>query len=404
MRMTLLDNFRKVAEQIATELEIGNKKIQIDHSEGDLGVDYMATVEGEKGFTFVLSTDRKEGSQKETMNLSLTIYFREGVAPYYFDEDIDHIVDDPDLLDRWASWAIFNFRQTHEKVSLESLFHEATIRVYGIPQYCDPAEGEAQLLFNGLLATQEGKVLIYRFRHIDSGAFLCRSISYAVCVSPLGFPVFWVVFPGNCGLDSGRGRSTYQHIEALIDMIKQKHDVEIRNYDVVYEELDTFLLRRSTGFFSVFRDNELPMLLHHHCPSEIFMGSEKQFEDFMKRLERKEYAQALRDLRALVQQAEENAAKLKKLDYSSISGPDVIKLASFLISKGQIDGRLHSWFFAFTSVANLASHRDFPTKQDMADPVLRARVLLTFHLGINLIEELDKIVSPDVPVIDIPPP
>jgi len=269
------------------------------------------------------------------------------------------------------------------------------VRVYGIPQYCSTAEEEAELLFHGILATQESKVLIYRFRHLRRGD-LYRSFSYAVHVNPKKGMNFWVVFPDNCGLDSGGAYHSYRHFENLIQMIRRKLEVEVRTYDVEYEELDRFLLRRAESFFSILREDSLEMLYRFSQPSKVLEDSEAQYEKFIERLEAKEYAQALRDLRALVQQAQENVAKLKNLDYSGISKPDVNKLASFLIKKKQLDGRLRPWFNAFASIANIASHRDFPTKQDMQDSILRTRILLAFYLGIQLLMELDAVVRPKI--------
>jgi hypothetical protein len=400
MVMSLLDDFKEAAEQIADDLGIDGT-IEIDHSESNQGFDFTASLfKRNRGFDLWLGGEIRDASQK--MTASLSIDFQEGVAPYYFQEKIDYIAGHSDFLCRWAAWAVFRFKEAHEKVTLNSIFHEAEIRVYGIPGYCDPAEGEADLLFHGILTKQKGKVIIYRFRHVEPpSGYLCRSFSYAVWVNPGGSPPFWVTFPDNCGLEGGRSRSTHHHFEKLIAMLKRKLEVEIKRFDVPYSELETFLLKNSTGFFSVFRDNDVDSLLHYHGPSEVLKGSEEELEKFKESFQRKEYPQALRDLRALVQQAQENVAKLKELDCSSVQDPDVNKLGAFLIEKKVLDGRLRSWFSAFTSIANLASHRNFPTIEDMRDKVLRTRILLTFHLGVQLLEELDKTVKPEIPVFDL---
>ncbi|UCE16167.1 MAG: hypothetical protein JSV12_00670 [Candidatus Bathyarchaeota archaeon] len=395
--MTLLDDFKKAAKEIALDLEMNVEKIQIRHVEtSKLGLDYTAHTESAKGFDFHLRTvTENEDPTKGEMRASLTICFKEGVSPYHFHENIDYIKRHSNFLSRWVSWTIFNFRQIHQKVSLETLFHDMVVRVYGTPKYSSPAEEEAELLFHGILATQESKVLIYRFRHIRRGD-LYRSFSYAVHVNPKKGMNFWVVFPDNSGLDSGGAYHSYLHFENLIQMIRRKLEVEVRTYDVEYDELDRFLLRRAESFFSIFREDSLDILYRFSQPSKVLEGSEAQYEKFTDRLEAKEYAQALRDLRALVQQAQENVAKLKNLDYSSLSRQNIHNLADFLIRKKQLDGRLLPWFDAFASIANIASHRDFPTKQDMQDFTLRTRILLTFYLGIQLLQELDAIVRPKI--------
>jgi|GEM_PF-5506266 len=58
------------------------------------------------------------------------------------------------------------------------------------------------------------------------------------------------------------------------------------------------------------------------------------------------------------------------------------------------DGKLCLWFQAFTAIANIASHRNFPTKKEIEDYTLRRRILLTIYLGRQLLEELDDIINP----------
>ena len=48
---------------------------------------------------------------------------------------------------------------------------------------------------------------------------------------------------------------------------------------------------------------------------------------------------------------------------------------------------------AFSSVANIASHKDFPSKKELDNPRLRERILLTFYLGLHLLDELDDKMS-----------
>lgn len=387
--MTLLEDFKKASKEIAFDLEMKAEKIQIQHYEtSKVGLDYTANLaEDGRGFDFHLRTYAAgEDPTSGRMQASLIISYNEGTS-YSFDEDIDYIKQYSNFLSRWCSWAIYNFRQTHQKANLQSLFYDDLI-VWGLPYY--DADAEALLLFHGILGTQKDKVLIYRFRHIRRED-LYRSFSYAVHFKPeQGVHAFWVVFPHTCGLDSGGALSSYKHFENLIEMIGQKLDVEIKTYDVEYEELDSFLLMNSYSFFRMWRKGVLEMIHDFYEPGDVLEGSETEYDKFIERLKEKEYAQALRDLRALVQQAQENVAKLKNIDYSSISNPNINNLAHLLIKKKKLNGRLKPWFEAFSSIANIASHRDFPTKQDMKNNVLRTRILLTFYLGLQLFKELDN--------------
>ena len=393
--MTLLNDFIKASKDIAIDLGMNKDNVEIEHyKDPKFGLDYTAQLfEGRMGFDFNLHMEiKKEDPKKGELMANIAIYFGEATAPYLLYENIDYMRGHLDFLSRWASWAVFNFRLIHHQVNLESLFYGMQLRVYGILGDSKSTQEEAELLFNGILATQKGKVIIYKFRHINRIA-LVRSFSYAVWVNPKGHSSFWIFFPYNCGLDSGGSRRAYKHFESLINRIQQKFEVELRKYDVEYEELDRYLLRNAIGFFSRYRRYELDSLSRFWSPIKVLKGSEQGFQKFIERFDEEEYAQALRDLRALLQQAQENVAKFKNLNYSHITKPNVNKLASFLIENQIIDGRLLSWFEAFTAIANLASHKDFPTIEDMKNYILRTRVLLTFYLGIQLLKELDVIMS-----------
>ena len=125
-------------------------------------------------------------------------------------------------------------------------------------------------------------------------------------------------------------------------------------------------------------------------PYRVIDSSELPFVSFKNRYERREYPQALRDLRALVQQAQVNV--LLKNNVGIPDRPDINKLANALVSNKIIDGRLLHWFLSFTSIANLASHGDFPSDSDMNNTAVRRRVFMGFKLGIHLLKELDTLV------------
>lgn len=391
--MTLLDDFIIATKELASDLEMNSEKVTVEHVQTPrIGLDYTAQLYvKERGFDFHLRTETEdEDPTRGEMTASLSISFMEEVNPYYFHENIDYIKGYPNFLSRWVSWALFNFRHKHQKVDLQSIFHDTIIRVYGVPRHT--ARQEAELLFRGILEAQKCKLFIYKFMHIRRGDRY-RSFSYAVRVD-LEYPApFWVFFPDTCGIDSGGAMRTYKHFEKLITLARSKLEVEVKRFDVEYEELEGYLLRNSYGFESIIRQNEPEDLFTFSCPPTVLKGAEAEHEKFLKRLNAKEYPQALRDLRALVQQAEENVAKKKNIDSSKITSPNVNKLAAFLVREKQLDGRLYPWFQAFTAIANLASHRNFPTNEELKDHTLRKRILLTIYLGEQLLQELEAVVS-----------
>jgi len=390
--MTLLDDFITASKEIAVDLEMNENDVMIEHEEiPNIGLDYKAFSRNKaKEFNFSLWTDAtEEDPTTGVMTATLSISFEVG-APYYYSQKINFLKTHSDFLSRWVAWAIHNYRLQYEKVNLTALFREIDMHVYSIPGYSSTTDREAVLLFNGILATQKDKVIIYKFRHVPPDYYL-RNFSYAVHVHPIKYQDFIVFFPFNCGLDSGGSRSTYRHFKSLIEMINEKIDVEIIRYDIQYNELEKYLLKNAIGFPSLYNEYTLTPLWHISGPAKVLKGSEISFKNFKNRLEEKKYPQALRDLRALVQQALENVINYFNLDGASLN--NINQLSSFLINKQLLDGRLLSWFNAFTSIANIASHKDYPTKNDMSNYVLQERIILTFYLGLHLLKELDRLVE-----------
>jgi hypothetical protein len=61
-----------------------------------------------------------------------------------------------------------------------------------------------------------------------------------------------------------------------------------------------------------------------------------------------------------------------------------------------LDGRLLPLFTAFHAVASEASHKDFPSEEQMKDSILVGRVVIIIYLGLQLLEELDSLVYPKI--------
>lgn len=319
------------------------------------------------------------------------IRFDEIQDSYFFFENIDYIKSHPRFMSRWASWAIYKFRLKYHKVDLETLFHFKTIRVYGLPRLSSPTESEAEILVKGILSAQDEKTIVYKFRHIDPDV-LYRSYSYAFYVNSIStHGDYWVFFPNASGIDSGGAHHTYRYFEELIALLSNNLEVDLRKIDVPYPELESFLYKNSTDFRSLSRDNQLEDFAGFSRPYKVLENSIDEFESFIKKLENNEYSSALRDLRALVQQSLENLIETKDIETPKLSYTNINQLASILIDKGIIENRLKAWFEAFTSYANLASHRSFPTSEEMKNSVFRKRMMLTYYLGLQLLNEMENV-------------
>jgi hypothetical protein len=400
----LFTEFVQAAKEAAIDLDLNPKSISFSRAETPkIGLDYSAEIEANgRGFDFHLRTDTRDSDPTSgSMTATMTISFAEELNPYYFHEKFKTGKERPHSLSRWVSWAIFNFRQEHQKVNLQSLFSDMELRIYGIPGY--GAEEEAELVFNGMLTTQREKVLVYKFRHITKESYLQRAISYAILVT-LKNTVhhFWVVFPDSCGLDSGAAFGSYRHFENLIEKLRKKFDVEVRRYDIKYSEFELFLLKNASGFESCLRDYILKPNTFCMCCPRVLAGSEQKFDKLIEKFEQENYPETLRDLRALVQQAQENVLKAKMPEFQPPRKSNIYSLAEILVKKEMLDERQLPLFAAFHSIASMASHRDFPSVEEMKKPTLMRRIIITVYSGLQLIEELDDILFPPNRIVTSP--
>jgi DNA-binding ferritin-like protein (Dps family) len=247
------------------------------------------------------------------------------------------------------------------------------------------------------LQASNSRVTVLKFRHVDPNVWY-RSYSYAIWAETK-ISGLWVFFCGAGGLDSGGWYGDYKQIEQLIHDLGE--NVTVKDFDIKEQDLERFLLRKGIGFDSLdsrdfdlesFHQDELFSL--NSLGQEVSEAYKKLDESFWKG----DYAGALRDLRAVVQDALEYVAEQRGVDVSGIREPDVTSLAGKLVGANVLDGRLTPWFQSFASIANVASHGTFPTEADWLNPQIRMRVLGTFVLGRQLLIELKYCLSPYTPL------
>ncbi len=393
MSADLYHAFMRAAKQLCDDLDVNYKRVKLERYE-TRGVGVSYTVEG-KGkiyrFTFHLKTETESSDvTKGKMYATLDIYYSDTAAPFFFHEEISNLKMHPNFLERWTAWAVFNFNLKHNPVNLKSLFHGTSIRVYGLPRYTDPTISELTILLNGVAKCQRGKLVVYRFRHVDRDDKY-RSFSYAFLVSTDNMHFYWVFFPQLGGLDSGGASEDLRTAEKLISQISHNLKLERKHFDISYEHLVKFLLEHTDSFERIYLSKPHRQALSR--PSEEAFGKDfvEAYSKFEERFAAKAYPQALRDLRALVQHALEITCQKKRIDISTMKDLDISRLSGELIGKNIIDGKLQNWFHAFASIANLASHKVFPTDKDLERLNLAQRIMMTFQLGAQLISELESV-------------
>jgi hypothetical protein len=386
--------FVRASKQIAAELGISVKSTSYDLAyEKDSDFAWWASSqEGNStipGFTLSLDLDSRWSGKSElklSVELILDIYYEKHAQPFEIEYTFENAQNYLDIVG-WVGWALHSFNLKFHPLNLESRFANSSIRVYGSSKSRLETLAEFYLLMNGLRASQSD-VIVLKLRHVDPDDWM-RYYSYAVWAEPK-YSGIWVFFLNASGLDSGGARRDLAIIEKLIGSLGKKR-ISVTTHDVSLRILESFLARMCRNINSFDNNFSLQSLQDSelHYVSDVF-GLEitesvsKATESFWSR----DYARALRDLRAVVQDTLELVAERESIDLSGVANPSVNKIARKLIEEKILDGRLASWFDCFTSFANVASHGNFPSEEDWKNTKIRARALATFVIGRQLLVEL----------------
>jgi hypothetical protein len=391
--------FIEAVKQVSSDLDIPEEAVNMESEVYEPEFFYSASSQRAKlpNFTFHVDYTRRARNPKSPqLYATLEVDFADHTPAFYIRDALGDGAYPPDCIIRWVALAVHQFNLKHNPTNLESLFGETSIRVYGLPHYSDPTITEMQLLMRGLRSTKS-RVIVHRFRHLREGDWY-RSYSYAVWAQT-DYHGHWVFFHEAGGLDSGAAHRDMELMEQLIlDLGKR---VKVKNHDIESSVLERFLLKKCEGFESMIRDSDLA-LAHRLALDdglESTFGSEfsKHLRNMEMAYEKEDYTTSLRDLRVLMQEALEQVAKLRKVQIADISSPNISKLADKLKNANVIDELLLPWFHAFTTIANLSTHRLFPSREDLKDSVIRMRVLACFVIGRQLLLELEACASKERP-------
>jgi hypothetical protein len=382
----LWKQFQDAADQIAEDLSVPKGSVAKERQDYPYE-EFELSASGYKvelpAFEFRL--DCRHDGKVQRLRCALEITYAKNVPVYFIEDDVTEKTTFENFIVRWGAWAIYQYFTTKNPVNLETMVGQPAIRVYGLPEFEEPTLTEAQLLLSGIKKCG-WDVRVIRFRHVDQGNWY-RWISYAFSIQGV-YQHIWIFFCKCAGLDSGGAYGQFCLFEDLIKKLGSHAKYE--KYDIDYLTLVRFLLKYQTGLHAIMRDYELErshsIWLNQHLSAlgtTIYDAYVKVTTSF----EKEEYAGALRDMRALVQDAEKQVAKSHAISVDE-DHDDVTNLAGKLIGGKVIDGRLQSWFQAFASIANLASHGLFPTAQDWTSDETRMQVLTTFAIGKQLLVEL----------------
>ena len=188
-------------------------------------------------FDLYLSINR----EPEDNRVSLTIYPVTGTQPFSISDKLRNTGNLEKYIEKWTSWAVFNFNLQYRPISLNGLFQYVMIKVYGYPFFTHPAILELDVFLNGIVKVLN-KLVIFRFRHVLEGNQVAdeddyRSLfSYAFLISDSdssnGDPA-WIFFPNIAGKESGK---KVDDVEKSISLLSRNIRTIRKYYDIRMEE------------------------------------------------------------------------------------------------------------------------------------------------------------------------
>jgi hypothetical protein len=308
-------------------------------------------------------------------------------------------------LPRWVSWAWFDYNVKHRPINLNYLFQYGSNNVYGWPPLHAPSLLELDIFLEGI-AKNVRQLSVFRIKHVSGENHYSPDDDYISTFSyAFGLVTdrhlkskdppdpYWIFFLRAASLD-GRGRDVMQ-IEKKLSKIQNEIKV-FREYPCIeFEKLKKFLIKNANTFgnkrFDEINDDLIPP--HPYTFTKEFHES---YEKCILRYENGDFSHSLRDLRALVQEALVLTCKNLNLWYTYTNGEKkkeskIHEMVDLLISNGSLDKHQRYFASAFTDVANLSSHGDYPDHKAMEDYLTRGKILITFQIGANLIKHLEKI-------------
>lgn len=245
MQYTLYEQFEDACKTLCDEFRIPFKflKILYRYETPRTGVDYRAEVQtNDVNIIFHVNThtDHNDPTSGDIF-ASLSINDSEISKPHPIDENLGPAVILYGNLRHWIKSAVYRYNIKNHPVNLESLFRGIHIKIYGFPDYSEPANTEFEIFISGLTSLYKRKITAYRFRHMDDNNSFSYSYSIFVPDSLL------VVFPKSGGGGGGGGQMDFEFFEEQLTK-QRKYGFERKFMDVTYAELEKFLLEKELKF------------------------------------------------------------------------------------------------------------------------------------------------------------
>lgn len=294
--------------------------------------------------------------------------------------------------ERVTGAALHYYNIVKHPVILENLFGSVPLYVFNIPNH--EIRSQIEVLLNGI-PLGEGNVLhLYKFRHVNQRQDYYRYYSYIFKFSTLSGSLL-VAFPWLGALDSGGAHADLEFADDRITAVTNRGGiVQISSYDIEYAQMENFLSLHAiaiTNHLNPELEVNQMRLPYFTAFGEDF---EKEWVKFLNKFYNRDIRDAFGDIRQIVQDSMMITCVKKRITPPDESRRNPNTLVGALIASGVLDGRFTEWTSAFTAFSNVGGHsRVEPTDSELDDPVLRKRIVLVIMIGIQLIEELNKILK-----------
>lgn len=387
---TYANEFKQAVMQLTKELRVEPKEVSYDFTTGVDEFSYSSSG-GSKSFYFEYYAKKSKGEK----GIDVMINISESSPPEDKMVTFRENVPGSSFLERYTGAAMHYYNLKKHPVDLRNLVGDTPLYVLSVPNY--EIKPQIEVLLNGIPLGQGNELEVYKFRHVDKAVDCYRFFSYL-----FKFHTSWgtimIAFPRLGALDSGGAYGDLQFADNCIRRVKDRRGiVTISELDIEYAEFENFVsLRRRSITDHMTPELELNQL---RLPQFTAFGKDfqREWRIFLARFYARDLRGALGDIRPLVQDALRITCEEKKVDISSIKDYNPNNLVGLLIKQKIIDGRFEAWTGTFTAFANIGNHsKVMPTEEEFDDIVFRKRVVMVIMLGIQLIEELQKILKPTI--------
>jgi hypothetical protein len=389
----LWDDFINTLPLIKDELSFKETdQTKTEAFEKEIGLDYTLECYGESGKTiFSVSTqsDSSDLNEWNSIQYSLTIRTNDENENFFKTDRFRAGKDQALAMHGWLIQALYE-RNLRVKPDLDKLLGGLDIRIISMPE--SDHNYDFLTLLRGL-ATEQYHIDVLRIRHVHMDEFsqspeIKVEFSYAIQMSDFWaiFPILGAVWSNSYALDLKGGENELVKVNPSIQL-------GLFGFDFDKEEFMNFVMRyentyRSHLDYSTLEDS-INMLIDVFPMRgrELKTYYEKEINGIEDLIWKKDYPHAIRDLRALIE--DESRALLRSHAIPYEEKDDLSDLKTKMIDSKLLEGRLRSWFEAFSSFGNNSAHGNYPaTKSVRESSVVRNRTDLTILIGKELLSEI----------------